>query len=331
MGAVVDKENKLLYNKMNYAIGKVSFETKEQETVKGEGWLMIKSMTGFGRYEVSDGVRKVTVEMKSVNHRYLDVTLKMPKKLNFFEASIRSLLKEYIQRGKVDVYITYEDNSENNVNIKYNPDVASEYLKYLRQMEQEFSLKNDISVTSLSRYPEVFTMEDVDIDEEEIWKVLEKAIRGAAQNFVQARINEGENLRKDLIEKLDGMLSHVDFITQRSPVIIEEYKKKLKEKIYTLLEDTKVDESRLLMEVTIFADKVCVDEELVRLRSHIEATKAALEEGGSVGRKLDFIAQEMNREANTTLSKTTDLEISDHAIDLKTEIEKVREQIQNIE
>ena len=292
---------------------------------------MIKSMTGFGRSEVEDGARKFTVEIKSVNHRYLDITLKMPKKLNFFEASIRNLLKEYIQRGKVDIYITYEDLSEKTATVKYNPEVAKEYLDYLKQMEEQFGLENDIRVSTLSRYPEVFTMEDAEIDEEEIWKGLEKAVREAASNFVDTRIAEGENLRKDLMEKLDGMLEHVDFITERSPIIIEEYKKKLREKVVSLLEDTKVDESRLLMEVTIYADKVCVDEELVRLRSHIEATKKTLMDGGSVGRKLDFIAQEMNREANTTLSKTTDLEISNHAIELKTDIEKVREQIQNIE
>lgn len=292
---------------------------------------MIKSMTGFGRSEVEDGARKFTVEIKSVNHRYLDITLKMPKKLNFFEASIRNLLKEYIQRGKVDIYITYEDLSEKTATVKYNPEVAKEYLDYLKQMEEQFGLENDIRVSTLSRYPEVFTMEDAEIDEEEIWKGLEKAVREAASNFVDTRIAEGENLRKDLMEKLDGMLEHVDFITERSPIIIEEYKKKLREKVVSLLEDTKVDESRLLMEVTIYADKVCVDEELVRLRSHIEATKKTLMDGGSVGRKLDFIAQEMNREANTTLSKTTDLEISNHAIELKTDIEKVREQIQNLE
>lgn len=292
---------------------------------------MIKSMTGFGRSEVTDGNRKYTVEIKSVNHRYLDVTLKMPKKLNFFEASIRNLLKEYIQRGKVDVFITYEDLSEHKVIVKYNADVAAEYMKYFSEMEKQFQLENDIRVSTLSRFPEVLTMDDVELDEAEIWKGLEKALREAAAGFVETRIQEGENLKKDLIEKLNDMLTHVMFIEERSPQIIEEYKKKLREKVVALLEDTKVDESRLLMEVTVFADKVCVDEELVRLRSHIEATKKALIEGGSVGRKLDFIAQEMNREANTTLSKTTDLQISDHAIELKTEIEKVREQIQNLE
>ena len=292
---------------------------------------MIKSMTGFGRCEVSENDRKFTVEMKSVNHRYLDVNIKMPKKLNFFESAIRALLKDYIQRGKVDIFITYEDMTENNVSIKYNKDIASEYLKYLREMSEEFGLDDDIRVSTLSRYPEVLTMEEVTIDEEGIWKTLEKAIKGAAEGFVETRIKEGENLRNDLISKLEGMLSHVDFIQERSPQIIAEYKQKLEDKVKDLLADVKVDENRLLMEVTIFADKVCVDEEIVRLKSHIETTKSTLQAGGSMGRKLDFIAQEMNREANTILSKANDLEISNRAIELKTEIEKVREQIQNIE
>lgn len=292
---------------------------------------MIKSMTGFGRYEITEGSRKFTVEIKSVNHRYLDISIKMPKKLNFFEASIRNLLKEYIQRGKVDVFITYEDYSENNVCIKYNKDIAREYLDYLNQMAEEFSLDNDVRVSSLSRYPEVFVMEEQAIDEEQLWKLLEKAIRGAAEGFVEARIREGENLTNDLIGKLDGMLRHVAFIEEHSPQIIADYKARLMEKIQELLEDTKIDESRLATEVTIFADKVCVDEELVRLRSHVEATKEALLSGESIGRKLDFIAQEMNREANTILSKANDLEISNRGIELKTDIEKIREQIQNIE
>ena len=288
-------------------------------------------MTGFGRCEVSENDRKFTVEMKSVNHRYLDVNIKMPKKLNFFESSIRALLKDYIQRGKVDMFITYEDMTENNVSIKYNKEIAAEYLKYLKDMAEEFALDNDIRVSTLSRYPEVLTMEEQAIDEEGIWKTLEKAIKGAAEGFVETRIKEGENLRNDLISKLDGMLSHVEFIQERSPQIIAEYKQKLEDKVKDLLTDVKVDENRLLMEVTIFADKVCVDEEIVRLRSHIETTKATLLAGGSMGRKLDFIAQEMNRESNTILSKANDLEISNRAIELKTEIEKVREQIQNIE
>ena len=292
---------------------------------------MIKSMTGFGRCEVQEAERKITVEMKSVSHRYLDVNIKMPKKLNFFEAAIRNELKNYIQRGKVDVFITYEDFTESNVCVKYNKELAAEYMKYLNQMAEDFSMDNDVRISCLSRYPEVLTMEEQTIDEEALWQLLDKAIRGAAEGFVETRIKEGEHLREDLIGKLDGMLSHVDFITERSPQIITEYRQKLEDKVKDLLEDTKVDENRLLMEVTIFADRVCVDEELVRLKSHIETTKETLIQGGSIGRKLDFIAQEMNREANTILSKSNDLEISNRAIELKTEIEKVREQIQNIE
>ena len=292
---------------------------------------MIKSMTGFGRSELSDEKRKITFEMKSVNHRYLDVNIKMPKKMNFFEAAIRNELKNYIQRGKVDIFINFEDFSENNVSVRYNRDIAEEYLKYLNQMAEDFGLENDIRVSSLSRYPEVFTMEDQSPDEEEIWKLLKKAIDTASEEFVETRKNQGGNLKNDLLVKLEEMLGHVAFIEERSPRIIDEYKQKLKEKVEEMLQGVQMDENRLITEVTIFADKVCVDEELVRLRSHIEATRKILTEGGSVGRKLDFIAQEMNREANTILSKTTDLESSERAIELKTEIEKVREQIQNIE
>lgn len=292
---------------------------------------MIKSMTGFGRCEIAEESRKITVEMKSVNHRYLDVNIKMPKKLSFFESSIRNELKKYVQRGKIDIFITYEDYSENNVCIKYNKDIAEEYLGYLRQMSEQFGLDDDIRVSTLSRYPEVFSMEEQMVDEEELWKLLVKTIDGAAEEFVETRIKEGQNLADDLIGKLDGMLEHVAFIEERSPQIIEEYRQKLAERVQDLLGDATVDETRLLTEVTIFADKVCVDEEIVRLRSHIEATKQALLEGGGIGRKLDFIAQEMNREANTILSKTNDLAISNRGIELKTEIEKVREQIQNIE
>lgn len=292
---------------------------------------MIKSMTGFGRCEICEDNRKFTVEMKSVNHRYLDVNLKMPKKLNFFEAAIRNLLKEYTQRGKVDLFITSEDMTEENVSIKYNRDIAAKYLTYLRQMSEDFGLEDDVRVSTLSKYPEVFSMEEAQMDEEGIWKTLEKALRGAAEMFVETRVREGENLKGDLLAKLDEMLGHVAFIEERSPQIIAEYRKKLTDRVKDLLEDAKVDESRLLTEVTIFADKVCVDEEIVRLKSHIASTKQELEKGGSVGRKLDFLAQEMNREANTILSKSNDLEISNCGIELKTLIEKVREQIQNIE
>ena len=292
---------------------------------------MIKSMTGFGRCEVTEGNRKYTVEMKSVNHRYLDVNMKMPKALNFFESTIRNVLKEYMERGKVDLYITYEDFSEERFSLKYNEELAGEYLTHLNAMAEKFGLENDIRVSTLSRYPDVFTMEEIETDEKELWAGLEKAIRGAAEQFVTSRITEGEHLKADLCAKLDTMLTYVDFIEERSPVIMKDYRERLEAKVQELLGDRQIDDGRIAPEVTSFADKICVDEETVRLRSHIKGMKAALEAGGSIGRKLDFIAQEMNREANTILSKANDLEISDTGINLKTDIEKVREQIQNIE
>lgn len=292
---------------------------------------MIKSMTGFGRQEVTEGNRKFTVEIKSVNHRYLDVNIKMPKKLNFFESSIRNLLKEYMERGKVDLFISYEDFSEDTYALKYNEEIAEQYLVHLKAMAEKFGLENDVRVSTLSRYPEVLTMEEEAVDEKELWFILEKALRGACEQFVASRIKEGAHLKQDLCEKLDGMLSYVDFIEERSPIILQEYRERLEAKVKELLADKQMDDARIATEVTIFADKICVDEETVRLRSHIQSTKDTLEAGGSVGRKLDFIAQEMNREANTILSKTNDLEISDTGINLKTDIEKVREQIQNIE
>ena len=292
---------------------------------------MLKSMTGFGRYELSEGERKITVEMKAVNHRYLDVTLKMPKKLNFFESAIRTLLKEYVQRGKIDVFITYEDLSSKGAALTYNRAIAAQYMDYFRQMAEEFDLENNVKVTDLARCPEVLTLEDQQEDEEEIWQMLEQAVRGACEKFVETRVREGEALKTDLLVKLDEMLGLVAVIEERSPQIVKEYRTKLENKVLELLADTQMDEGRIATEVTIFADKICVDEEIVRLKSHIEAMKNALKAGGSIGRKLDFIAQEMNREANTTLSKANDLALADCAIDLKTGIEKVREQIQNLE
>lgn len=293
---------------------------------------MIKSMTGFGRCEVQEESRKFTVEMKSVNHRYLDANIRMPKKLNFFETAIRSLLKQSVQRGKVDIFITYEDLSEQQVSLKYNEVLAAEYLSYFEKMQEKFSLENDIRVSTLSRYPEVLTMEEQAVDEEELWKGLKKALDGAIRQFVETRTSEGEHLREDLIEKLDNMLELVGCIEERSPQIIAEYRDKLETKVKELLADTQIEDSRIAAEVVIFADKICTDEEVVRLRSHIVHMKDTLvSDDSGIGRKLDFIAQEMNREANTILSKANDLEISNIGIELKTEIEKVREQIQNIE
>lgn len=292
---------------------------------------MIKSMTGFGRSEIVKGNRKISVEIKSVNHRYIEAGIKMPKKLNVFESRMRDLLKKYATRGKIDIFINYEDDSESQVNLKFNQNIADEYMAIFNNMSEKYNLKNDMTVGGLARFPEVITMDEVQEDEEELWHFIEEAMKAALEQFVNTRILEGENLKKDLLGKLDHMEELVAFVEKRSPEIMKEYRSKLESKVKELLGDTTIDESRIATEVIIYADKICVDEETVRLRSHIEHARKCLNEDGGIGRKMDFIAQEMNREANTTLSKANDIEISNAAIDLKTEIEKVREQIQNIE
>lgn len=317
---MVDDKNQMNYN-----------EKQQNKLNIIEEMIMIRSMTGFGRCEIQSGEKKFTVEMKGVNHRYLDVNIRMPKKLYFFETAIRSYLKKYIQRGKVDIFVTYEDLSEGQMFLKYNETLAAEYLDYFRQMEEKFGLENDVRISALSRYPEVFTMEEQDVDEEELWNGLREALDGACIQFVSARETEGEKLREDLIGKLDDMKAVVEKIEERSPQILSEYREKLEDKVKELLADTQIDESRIAAEVVLFADKICTDEEIVRLKSHIDHMKSTLQAGEGIGRKLDFIAQEMNREVNTILSKANDLTVSNYGIDLKTEIEKVREQIQNIE
>lgn len=307
------------------------YRRAEKPAVYGKRNIMLKSMTGFGRHEMESRERKITVELKSVNHRYCEISMRMPKKLNFFEASIRSLLKQYVSRGKLDVYIAYEDFTEGKSCVKYNEEIASEYYELLKKIGSQFSLENDIRVSQLARFPEVFTLEEQTVDEGELWSTLEECVRSAAEKFVETRLAEGEQLYHDLIEKLDGLLQMVDFVEERSPQIVGEYRERLTAKVSELLGDTKLDEGVLATEITIFADKICVDEETVRLRAHIESMKRTLAEGENVGRKLDFIAQEMNREANTILSKSNNLDISNTSINLKTEIEKIREQIQNIE
>lgn len=292
---------------------------------------MIKSMTGFGRCEKSSVDCKFIVEMKAVNHRYLDINLKMPKKFNFFETSIRNLLKKYIQRGKIDLFITYEDFTEKNVSLRYNANIAQEYLQYFSQMSEQFGLDNDIRISGLSRYPEVLILEEQQPDEKKIWEVLEQSLIGASEQLVQTRITEGDNLRTDIFNKLQVMLEQLDVIEERSPQMLSDYRNRLESKVTELLADTQIEQSRVATELVIYADKICVDEELVRLKSHIDNMRVTLLQGEGIGRKLDFIAQEMNREANTILSKANDLEISYIAIDVKTDIEKIREQIQNIE
>ena len=292
---------------------------------------MLKSMTGFGRCEQVTDQYKISVEMKAVNHRYLDLGIRMPKKFSRFENAVRTFLKEYVKRGKVDLFISFEDYTESELCVRYNQRLAEEYVDCFKKMEEAFGLPNDMTVSALARLPEVLTMEQVPEDEERLWEILSGALKEAAENLVHSREAEGEHLRQALLEKLNYMEGLVAFIEERAPVILKEYRARLEDKVKELLDGSSIDEGRIAAEVVIYADKICVDEETVRLRSHIDSTKRELMQGENVGRKLDFIAQEMNREANTILSKSSDPAISDQAIALKTEIEKIREQIQNIE
>lgn len=295
---------------------------------------MVCSMTGFGRCEITHGVYHITAEIRSVNNRYLDLNIKLPRRLGAAEAEVRSLLKSRIRRGKTDVFITCVNEEGGDAKVRYNRVIAEEYLQSLRQMSEDFSMENDVHLATLARFPDVFTMEEETLDEEEIIAGVLKAVEGACDQFTAAREREGSFLKTDLLEKLISMEESVSFIKERSPMIVEEYKKNLRAKIADLAADVQIDEARLTTEITIFADKICVDEELVRLSSHIAQVRDALDHGDDkdgIGRRLDFIAQEMNREANTILSKSTDKEIADCGIVLKTTIEKVREQIQNIE
>ena len=292
---------------------------------------MIKSMTGFGRGEYSGETLKFTVEMKSVNHRYLDSNVRIPKEYAYLDTSIRSELKKYLGRGKVDVFVTYEVIGEAEYDLQFNEHLAQEYVDAYERMARRFNLTNDLTAARLGAQPEIFRLKQDSMDEEEVWGVLRKALDLALDSLVEARVREGANLRDDLVRKLSGMDTLVDAIEKRYPEIISAYEVRLKEKIAALMEDNQIDESRLAAEVVLFADKLATDEETVRLRSHIDTMRKELEKGDDIGRKLDFLAQEMNREANTILSKANDLETSNIAIDLKTVIEKIREQVQNIE
>ncbi len=292
---------------------------------------MMKSMTGFGRCELAEEGRKVTVEMKAVNHRYSEFSVKLPKRLNVCDVMVRNILKQYISRGKVDVFVSYEDETEGKGCVKYNAELAKEYYDILMRMAEEFPIENDIRISGLSRYPEVLTIESEQQDEEALYSLLERAVKGACEQFVETRIAEGERLREDLTAKCNKVAELVAAVEERSPQIMAEYRKKLTDKVAEVLGDTKIDERVLATEITIYADKICTDEETVRLRSHVTNMLDTFKQGENVGRKLDFVAQEMNREANTILSKANDITVSNIAIDLKTEIEKIREQIQNIE
>ncbi len=293
----------------------------------------IRSMTGFGRSEIITDDYRVLVEIKSVNHRYLDLSIRMPRQFNALESGLRTLLKKYIERGKTDVFVSFDDYTEQGRKLIYNKALAADYVKYIHDMQESFGLRDDLGAGSLARFPDILMMEDAGDDNERYKAVLEQTFAKAAESFVAEREREGEHLRADLLEKLTRMEDCVKAIVEFSPSVVDEYRNRLYSKIKEILQDSELtaDEGRIVTEVAIYADKICTDEEMVRLKTHISKMKAKLEAGGPCGRELDFLAQEMNREANTTLSKANNLQIADTAIALKTDIEKIREQVQNIE
>ena len=292
---------------------------------------MIKSMTGFGRAEYSEGSVRITIELKSVNHRYLDLNIRLPRRLNYLEALVRNTVKSFVSRGKIDLFISYENTENAALGLRYNKEVAETYMKYLRQMEEDFDLRSELSSVSLARMPEVISMEEVNEDHDQLWKLMEPVLKTALEHFNGSRAAEGEALRNDLIDKLAVMSDNVKLVEERYPEILAEHEQRIREKLKEITEDSTIDESRIAAEMVIFADRLCTDEEVVRLANHVNTMKKLLTEGGEKGKQLDFIAQEMNREANTILSKSNDMRTSDVGIALKTDIEKIREQIQNIE
>ena len=292
---------------------------------------MIKSMTGFGRYETVTDEYRIAVEIKSVNHRYCDLNIKLPKKFNEIENTLRMMMKEIAERGKVDVYVSYEDYAGKGTHVHYHPQIAKEYVKVAAQVAEEFELHNSLSAERLLGFADVISLEEESNDLESVFPIVTQTLQKAGEQFIASREREGEQLYQDIKGKLAYLLTLVAQVEERSPQMLQEHRQKLLEKVQELLGDLKIDEGILATELIVYADKVCVDEETVRLRSHIDAMSETLDMQEAIGRKLDFIAQEMNREANTILSKANDKELSGIAINLKTEIEKIREQIQNIE
>ena len=292
---------------------------------------MINSMTGFGRYETVTDEYRIAVEIKSVNHRYCDLNIKLPKKFNEIENTLRMMMKEIAERGKVDVYVSYEDYAGKGTHVHYHPQIAKEYVKVAAQVAEEFELHNSLSAERLLGFADVISLEEESNDLESVFPIVTQTLQKAGEQFIASREREGEQLYQDIKGKLAYLLTLVAQIEERSPQMLQEHRQKLLEKVQELLGDRKIDEGILATELIVYADKVCVDEETVRLRSHIDAMSETLDMQEAIGRKLDFIAQEMNREANTILSKANDKELSGIAINLKTEIEKIREQIQNIE
>ena len=291
---------------------------------------MISSMTGFGHFEIEENGYKITTEIKSVNHRYLDLNIKLPRKFNAYESHVRNIIKEKLGRGKVDIYITYEAAADKLQSLVYNEQIASDYISNIRSLAERFDLDCGFTAYEIARLPEVFEFTNNSEDEDELERLLTSSVQGCLEVFSDTRRSEGARLAEDLSEKLNYMAELIDRLEELSPVIIDEYQERLKAKIAELLGDEHIDESRIASEVVIYADRVCIDEEMVRLKSHVQEMKADLDKD-NIGRKLDFIAQEMNREANTILSKSTDSRVASIGIELKTLVEKVREQVQNIE
>lgn len=273
----------------------------------------------------------IAVEIKSVNHRYCDLNIKLPKKFNEIENTLRMMMKEIAERGKVDVYVSYEDYAGKGTHVHYHPQIAKEYVKVAAQVAEEFELHNSLSAERLLGFADVISLEEESNDLESVFPIVTQTLQKAGEQFIASREREGEQLYQDIKGKLAYLLTLVAQVEERSPQMLQEHRQKLLEKVQELLGDRKIDEGILATELIVYADKVCVDEETVRLRSHIDAMSETLDMQEAIGRKLDFIAQEMNREANTILSKANDKELSGIAINLKTEIEKIREQIQNIE
>ena len=292
---------------------------------------MIKSMTGYGKGENECDGRRFTVEIKSVNHRYNDMNIKLPRFMNSLEDRIRKRLCEKILRGKTDVYINFETFSQQDVSVKLNGQLSDAVVEKLNYLKEKYGLKSKSTLDIVAKFPDVLTLENVEENEDVMWQTLLPALDTALDNFIKMRTIEGEALRKDILLKCSKIKETTDNIAKRASVVPEEYRQKLKQRLSELLENVPVDEQRIASEVLVFADRCCIDEEITRLYSHISQLESILDSEGAVGRKLDFIVQEMNREANTSASKSSDLLVTQYAIELKSEIEKIREQIQNIE
>ncbi|WP_373898505.1 YicC/YloC family endoribonuclease [Haloimpatiens sp. FM7315] len=292
---------------------------------------MIKSMTGFGRAFSEGKLRNFQVEIKTVNHRYLDINIRLPKVLLPLEDKIRKLIGEKIKRGKVDVFITQDSFNNQEIQAVLNKNLADSYLKCLREIKDEYEVRDDISVSLVARFPDVVSLKYEEEDLDKMWYDLKDPINSAIDLLINMRAKEGQKLYEDVISRCDKITGMVSAIKKRAPLVPLEYKQKLNQRLKELLEGCIVDENRLAMEVALFSDKACVDEEIVRLNSHINQMKQTMNLSEPIGRKLDFIIQEMNREANTIGSKANDIDITNLVLSLKSEIEKIREQIQNVE